>query len=147
MASQPDLSTFRLYLLRATYLFVAVGLGTIIWPRLLQPAGAPPEQMKGVVRAVLGAVSLLALLGIRYPVRMLPLLFFEFTWKAIWVLAIGLPQWRAGVMAPATRETWRDCLLGLVVFALAIPWGFAVRRYLLAPGDRWRARTAEQPAG
>jgi hypothetical protein len=39
--------------------------------------------MRGVVRSVLAAVSLLAVLGIRYPLKMLPLLFFELVWKTI----------------------------------------------------------------
>ena len=145
MSSPHDLSTFRLYLLRATYLLVAVGLGVEIWPLILRSAGAPPEHMKGVVRAVLGAVSLLALLGLRYPVRMLPLLFFELTWKAIWVLAIGLPLWRTGQLDPATRETWQACLMGLVIFPIAIPWRYAIQQYLIAAGDRWRGEAG--PAG
>jgi hypothetical protein len=138
--SQPhELSTFRLYLLRATYLLVAVGLGVGIWPLILRSASAPPEHMQGVVRAVLCAVSLLALLGLRYPVQMLPLLLFELAWKSIWVLAIGLPLWRAGRLDAATRETWEACLMGLVIFPIAIPWGHVLRRYVRAPGDRWRS--------
>jgi hypothetical protein len=44
------------------------------------------EHTGSVVGSVLLAISLLALLGVRYPVKMLPLLFFELPWKAIWVL-------------------------------------------------------------
>lgn len=135
---QHDVSIYRLYLLRATYLLVAVGLGVQIWPLILRSATAPPAHMQGVVRAVLTAVSLLALLGLRYPIQLLPLLLFELTWKAVWVLAIGLPLWRAGRLDVATHETWIACLVGLVIFPLAIPWGYALRHYVLARGDRWR---------
>jgi len=31
-----EVSTFRLYLLRATYLLIAVGMGVQIWPGILQ---------------------------------------------------------------------------------------------------------------
>ena len=54
-----------------------------------------PEHMRGVVRAMLGALTLLAVLGVRYPVTMIPLLMFEFAWKCIWVAAFGLPLWSA----------------------------------------------------
>lgn len=141
MSSPDELSSFRLYLLRATYLLIAVGLGVTIWPLILKSASAPPEHMQGVVRALLGAVSLLALLGLRYPVRMLPLLLFEITWKTIWVVAIGLPLWRAGQLDAATQETWKACLMGLVIFPLVIPWGYVLRHYLLTPGDRWRGES------
>ena len=35
-----EVSTFRLYLLRGTYLLIVVGLGLVIWPALLHPVKA-----------------------------------------------------------------------------------------------------------
>jgi len=131
-----EVSTFRLYLLRAVYLVIAVGLGISEWPVIV----SPPQNlghMSSVVRGVLGAVSLLAILGIRYPLRMLPLLFFEFLWKFIWVLAFGLPLWSAQQLDPGTRETLYACLMGVVLVPLVMPWAYVFRHYLTAPGDRW----------
>jgi hypothetical protein len=54
-----EVSIVRLYLLRATYALIAVGLGITIWPGIV----FPPENlgpMASVVRSVLGAVSHLA---------------------------------------------------------------------------------------
>ncbi|HWE06101.1 MAG TPA: hypothetical protein VG274_05285 [Rhizomicrobium sp.] len=45
--------------------------------------------MHGVARALLGALSP-SLVGVRYPVQMLPLLLFELMWKSIRLLAIAL---------------------------------------------------------
>ncbi len=145
-ADRSDVSTIRLYVLRATYLLITVGLGVEIWPLILRSATVPPEHMQGVVRAVLGAVSVLSTLGLRYPLRMLPLLLFELTWKTIWVVAIGLPLWRSGRLDAATAETWFACLMGLVIFPVAIPWGYIVRHYLRVPGDRWRSAPASVAA-
>lgn len=132
-----EVSTFRLYLLRALYLLIAVGLGITIWPGIL----SPPENlshMGSVVRSVLGAVSLLAVLGIRYPLKMLPLLFFELLWKSIWVLVFGLPLWSTQQLDQNTRETLNACLMGIVLVPLVIPWGYVLRYYLKIPGDIWR---------
>jgi hypothetical protein len=131
-----EVTTFRLYLLRAMYLLIAVGLGITIWPGIL----SPPENlshMGSVVRSVLGAVSLLAVLGIRYPLKMLPLLFFELLWKTIWVLVFGLPLWYAQKLDAGTQETLQACLMGVVLVPLVIPWGYVYRHYLKDPGDRW----------
>ncbi len=130
-----EISTFRLYALRATYLLMVVGLGITNWPMIVSPP-ADLSHMSSVVRAVLGAVSLLALSGLRYPIKMLPLLFFELIWKTIWVIAYGLPLWSAGKLDAGTSETMMACVLGLVIFPLAIPWGYAFRHYLKAPADR-----------
>jgi hypothetical protein len=141
-----EVSTFRLWLLRAMYLLIAVGLGITIWPGIL----APPDNlshMASVVRSVLGAVALLALLGLRYPLKMLPLLFFELVWKSTWVLAFGLPLWLEGHLDANTRETLNACLMGVVLVPLVLPWGYVFRHYLKASGDRWITKEpGTQPA-
>jgi hypothetical protein len=136
-----DVSLFRLYLLRAAYLLLVAGLGSQIWPLLLN---APPdlEHMRGVVWGLLGGVSLLAVLGLRYPLQMLPLLLFELAWKTVWMLAIGLPRWSAGTLDAATQQTVYDCLFGLALFPLVIPWGYVWANYVRRPGDRWRREAA-----
>jgi hypothetical protein len=135
-----EVSTFRLYLLRAGYLVIAVGLAFMIWPGTIRP----PENlshMGSVVRSLLGAVSLLAILGIRYPLKMLPLLIFEVLWKSVWVLAFGLRLWSADRLGPDARETLSDCIFGIILVLLVTPWDYVLRHYLKAPGDQWRRQT------
>ena len=132
-----DVPLFRLYVLRATYLLLLVGLALMMWPGMLHH-DKPWTLMQGVVRAMLTAVSLLAILGLRYPLRMLPLLLFELVWKTIWLLVVALPLWRAHAIDPDTMETVKDCLVGAVIFLIAIPWPYVFACYLKAPGDRWR---------
>ena len=136
-----EVSALRLHVLRATYLLliIGIGLGLGIWPLLLK-ATTGVEHMRGVVWSLLAAVSLLAIVGLRYPLRMLPLLFFELAWKAIWVLAIGLPLWSANQLTAATRETWYACLVGLVIFPLAIPWRCVLLHYLRHSRDPSKRR-------
>jgi hypothetical protein len=130
-----DVPLWRLYLLRAAYLILAVGLGLTVWPKIL--SGAPPANLaQGVVRALLGALSLLSVLGLRYPLRMLPLLFFEFVWKAIWLSAVALPAWTSGRMDADTLQTTYECL-PIVVVLLMIPWRYVVSTYITGRGDRW----------
>ena len=130
-----EVSTFRLYLLRAMYLFMAVGLAIFELPALLHPENL--SRLDSVVLSVLGAFALLAVLGIRYPLKMLPLLFFEFMWKSIWVLAFGLPLLLSGQLDPNTAETLTACLMGVVLVPLVTPWGYVLKHYLRAPGARW----------
>ena len=145
-----EVSTFRLYLLRAMYVFTVVGLAIEKLPALLHPANLSPGD--SVILSVLGATALLAVVGIRYPIKMLPLLFFEFVWKSIWILAFGLPLLLSGGLDPnisfGGTETLIACLVGVVLVPLVMPWGYVLKHYLKAPGDRWgkREATKGQPA-
>src|SRR5437660_10277400 len=84
-ARESEVRLWRLYVLRAAYLLLVVGLGAMIVPDLI----SHPLTSRGVIPSLLGAVWLLAFVGLRYPLQMLPLLMFEFTWKTIWLLAFG----------------------------------------------------------
>lgn len=131
-----EVSVFRLYLLRATYLLIVVGLGFQIWPAVIHHAPTW-DLMHGVVSCLLAGVSVLALLGLRYPLRMLPLLLFELAWKSIWLIAVAAPLWFAHRVDADTRETIMACLMGLILFPLVIPWPYVFAHYLKAPADRW----------
>ncbi len=127
------ISTLRLFLLRGMYLLIAVGLGLTIWPSILRPTtlSADPDS---VIQALLGGLSLICLLGLRYPMKMLPILLFELLWKVIWVLS-ALPLWRAGTLDTYGQETFFACMVGVVLVPIVVPWGYVYRQYFRAPGD------------
>ena len=97
------LSPARLYLLRAGYLVLVVGLGLFMLPELVRH----DPLARGVIPSLLGAVWLLALIGLRWPLQMIPLLLFELAWKTIWLLDYGLGQWSSGRMPATTLPPMR----------------------------------------
>lgn len=129
-----EVSLVRIYVLRAAYLLLVVGLGAMIVPEIVSHG----LTSRGVIPSLLGAVWALALLGLRYPLQMLPLLLFEFVWKAIWMVAYGLPQWSAGAFPPTFAEDMFNIAFGVVVMPLVIPWGYVWRHYVTQPAERWR---------
>ena len=86
---------------------------------------------------MLSALALLAVVGIRYPLKMLPLLFFELLWKVLWVLSWGLPLWLSQQLGSDSQETLISVLMGVVLVPLVIPWGYVFKQYVKAPGDPW----------
>lgn len=131
------ISVFRLYLLRVGYLLLVVGLGSQVWPAILNHARSW-DLMHGVVVCMLGALSLLAILGLRYPLQMLPLLFFELTWKAIWLLRVAVPLWSAHSMNANFADTANQCLVA-VIFLFLIPWDYVYANYVKGAGDPWKS--------
>ncbi len=136
-AAAPTVSLPRLYLLRFGYLVVAVGLVTTKWPLLINH-DVPWPLMEGVETCMLVALSLLAFLGLRYPLQMLPILLFELAWKFIWVTVVVLPLWIDNQMDPATLKVFYSCIVVLIVLAV-IPWRYVVAQYVTKQGDRWRS--------
>ncbi|MBL8518284.1 MAG: hypothetical protein JNM76_15095 [Betaproteobacteria bacterium] len=133
----PPPGLFRLHLLRAMHLLIAVGLGISFWPLIV----APPElsaDARTVIRSLLGALAVLALLGLRYPLKMIPLLLFELLWKLIWLLAFALPMALGPGLDEYASETFFACMMGVVLVPFVIPWKQVWLEYVVMPGDRWR---------
>lgn len=137
-----DVSTIRLYVMRALYLLIFVGLGSMMWPRLLQHG--PWGLMQGVAFVLLASLALLMGVGIRYPLQMLPVLFLELLWKTLWLLAIGLPLWHAHALDADSTSTARECLAGVVLCVVAIPWRYVWANYVRRKGDRWGRRGVDR---
>jgi len=133
----PEVSTLRLNVLRVAYLILVVGLGVTVWPGIVNPPADLPLT-GSVVRCLLGGICVTALFGLRYPLQMLPLLLFEFAWKAIWLLRFGVPTWQSGHMDFAWQETWHACLMVVILVPL-VPWRYVLARYVLSPGERWKS--------
>jgi hypothetical protein len=132
----PEVSLFRLHALRVPYVLMAVGLGVGIWPLVFHHTNEFAAT-DGVRVGLLAGISATALLGLRYPLQMLPLLLFELTWKAIYLLAFALPLWSAHQMNAATQKNAIACLT-VVVFVPLIPWRYVFAHYVLKRGDRWK---------
>lgn len=130
-AAGHDVPLWRLHVLRATYLLLVVGLGLTVVPQLF----VHEPTARGVIPGVLSGLWLLAFLGLRYPLQMLPLLMFEFAWKSAWTLKYGLPQYLAGDVPPTWAEDFPAIVAGVILMPLVIPWAYAWRRFITSPAD------------
>ena len=123
--------------LRVGYLFMGGGLAIIKWPLLFDhPTWGLAE---GTKECLFIAMSFLALLGLRYPLRMLPILLFEVTWKVIWLGIVALPAWLDHDLDGALRTQFGAVVLVIVIIAV-IPWRYVFAQFATAPADPWRRR-------
>jgi hypothetical protein len=135
-SSASGVPLWRLYTLRLCYLILAGGLGLYVWPSVIQHtpefAGA-----RGIQSSLLAGLGATALLGFRYPIKMIPLLLFELIWKIIYLTAFALPLWRAHQITDTERADITAVMM-VVVFVPLIPWGYVWRQYLAERGETWR---------
>lgn len=130
-----ELSRPRLYAMRGGYLFMGLGLALVKWPHLPDAPHLPLYE--GVTLCMLTAMSLLAFLGLRYPVKMLPVLMFESAWKLLWLALVALPRATGPGLDTATTEMLTKNALVVVIIAV-IPWRYAWDTYVRTPHRPWR---------
>jgi hypothetical protein len=112
-----------------------LGLAVVNWPLL--PDASTMPLYEGVTLCLLTAMSVLALLGLRYPVRMLPVLLFETAWKVLWLGLVALPHAASGSLDRATTDVVVNCSLVVAIVAV-VPWRYMWAQFVRTPADPWQ---------
>jgi hypothetical protein len=121
-------SRFRFYLLRFYFALNFLALGFQAWSEIFSHRGFW-EPIPGVAYSFWGAFSLLAFLGIIHPLKMLPLLLVQFTYKLIWSLIVAYPLWSAHQL-PASHELTNIMVKGVLFDLVIIPWRYVFRNFI-----------------
>ena len=100
------------------------------WTSILEHQG-DREPYRAMAACVWAAYGTLSLLGLPHPLRMLPVVLFMIFYKTPWLATVAYPQFQAGRLAGSPSEELTYIFLAAPVFALVIPWGYVLRRYVL----------------
>ena len=120
-----DVSKLRILLLRAVYLLNFVGLGSMVWPAIVNHRG-PWEPYHAVALCFWAALSTLMGVGLIHPLRMLPVVFMQLLYKSLWLAIVALPMWTAG-----RSPEFNDAMVaGVVVDLFVIPWPYLIANYV-----------------
>ena len=131
-----------IFLLRVIYLLMCTLMARTAWTSILLHQGAW-EPYRAMGDCVWAAYGTLALLGLLQPLRMLPIVLFMIFYKSLWLAVVALPLLRAGTLAGSPAEELTYTFLAAPVFALFVPWGYVVRKYVL---PKRKAAAATGPA-
>ncbi len=129
---EQEVGRVRLYAMRAVFFLTFIGLAPSAWQQILFPSETL-QPFYGIAISFWAALSVLAILGIAYPMRMLPLLLLQLTYKATWLLGVGLPLWSQGLLDESAKELAFANGIGVVLDILVIPWLYVARNYLHKP--------------
>ena len=85
--------------LKGMYIYTIIGaggfgVGVIIMPDVMRSTFGWPAQdpiVLGAFGSVYFAFALLSILGLRAPLKFVPLLLLQFSYKVIWFIGVGLP--------------------------------------------------------
>ena len=121
----------NIYCLRFFYTLMFVFLGKDSWTFILTNTEVW-EPRNAMAWSVWASFSLLALLGIFHPLRMLPILLLEICYKVIWLLMVAYPLWMADQLSGSPAEGMTAVFLPVCLPILFVPWRYVLRTYILA---------------
>ena len=126
-------SKFRIYLLRFFYLLIFVLLGREVWTEIFTHKGLW-QPLPGVAFSFWAAFSTLAILGILHPLKMIPLLLVQISYKLIWLIIVAFPLWSANHLTGSSAQALAEVnLKSIVIDLLVIPWSYVLKNYILKP--------------
>lgn len=123
---EQEVSLARLWVLRAFCVLFFLAGPFIALPDVIHPDPA----VRGLMSSIVAGFWVMSILGLRDPLRIMPIFLFEFVWKTIWLLAFGLPRWSSGAEWPHLRQDLWDIGTFPFLLALVIPWGYVWRHYI-----------------
>jgi hypothetical protein len=119
----------NVYLLRLLFLLVFLFVGYDSWTYILKHEG-PWDPVKAAAFCMWAAYSVLSLIGVFHPLKMLPLVLFEILYKLVWLAIVAYPLWSAGQLTGSPAEGMTKAFLWVILPIVAVPWRYALDKYV-----------------
>ncbi|WP_422858643.1 hypothetical protein ACOKFD_14945 [Flagellimonas sp. S174] len=128
-AQKENVSKIRKYLMKGLYLLTFIGVGYQAWAEVIAPE-TPLETIDGIVYSFWVAYATLMALGLRYPLKMVPLLLLQLFYKAVWILGVYLPMERNELVTESAEGFLTVCITAIILDVLIIPWKYVYHTFL-----------------
>ena len=120
---------WRLHIMRTLFFLNFISLAFDNWSTILFPK-EQLDTLTGVAISFWAAFALLNFLGIRFPLKMIPILVLQLFYKTAWIIGIYLPAMKNGLLNDSLESFLWVCAAGIVLNLLIIPWSYVYSYYL-----------------
>ncbi len=120
---------WRLHLMRGLFFLNFISLAFDNWAQVFFPDDLM-DTLSGVAISFWAGFSLLNLVGIRFPLKMLPVLLLQLLYKSAWIISTYLPAKHAGALDIWLKEFYWVCVAGIVLNLLIIPWDYVYKTFV-----------------
>ena len=115
--------------MRGLFFLNFISLAFDNWQTILFP-NSQMDTLTGVTISFWAAFSLLNLLGLRFPLKFVPILLLQLLYKSAWIIGTYLPAKNSDVLNEDLASFFWVCVAGIVLNLLIIPWKFVYYEYL-----------------
>ena len=123
------LPKWRLFSMRGLYLLTFIGLAYDNWLTIFNPI-EPYDAYSGVAISFWAAYSLLMGIGVRYPIKMIPLLLLQLIYKSAWIIGTYLPAKSAGLLNEDLELFYGIFIKAIILDFIVIPWPYVYKNYI-----------------
>lgn len=120
----------NIYLLRLLFTLMFLFLTYDSWSHIINHTG-PWDNANAAAWCMWGSYSAISFIGIRYPLKMLPIVLFEIVYKTAWLFVVAYPLWVKNQLAGSPAEAMANLFVWVVFPIVAMPWKYFFRTYIL----------------
>jgi hypothetical protein len=120
----------NIYILRLMFFLMIVFLGKDSWTHILSFKGTW-EPTSAMAWCIWASYSVLAIVGIIHPLKMLPIVMLEIFYKVLWLIIVAYPLWRSNQLAGSPAESMTNAFLWVLLPIIAMPWRYFFKEYIL----------------
>ena len=120
----------NIYLLRLLFTLMFFFLGYDSWSHILHHTG-PWDPANSAAWFMWGSCAFIAVIGVRRPLKMLPIVLFEIIYKTAWLIVVAYPLYQRNQLIGSPAEGMADNFMLVILPIVAMPWRYFFRTYIV----------------
>jgi hypothetical protein len=120
----------NIYLLKLLFILMFLFLSYDSWAHILHHTG-PWDPANSAAWFMWASCALIAVIGIRRPLKMLPIVLFEIIYKTAWLIFIAYPLYQRNELTGTPTERMADNFMLVILPIVAMPWRYFFRTYIM----------------
>ena len=120
----------NIYLLKLLFTLMFLFLTYDSWAHIIKHTG-PWDPANSAAWFMWGSCSVISFIGIRRPLKMLPIILFEIVYKTAWLIVIAYPLYHRNQLTGTPTEVMADNFMLVILPIVAMPWRYFFRTYIV----------------
>ena len=120
----------NIYLLRLLFTMMFLFLTYTSWTHIIHHTG-PWDPANSAAWFMWVSFGVIAVIGMRRPLKMLPIVLFEIVYKTAWLIVIAWPLYRRNELTGTPAEGMADNFMLVILPIVAMPWRYFFRTYIV----------------
>ena len=120
----------NIYLLRLLFSLMFLFVTYDSWSHIFSHHG-PWDNANAAAWCMWGSYSVISIIGVIRPLKMLPIVLFEIIYKVAWLAIVAYPLWIKNELAGSPAEGMTRVFVWVIFPIVAMPWKYFLRTYVL----------------